>query len=380
MKKKGIATFLTFLFPALLAGLAGSVSRPAGIQAQECTAHHGVKVKEPNVNPCDPMADVHVHLWDALTGASLGGGPAGCWQCSEQYCITARVPGYADYSLCLDPSQNRNGKRVRVDIYLCPLATPTPTPTPTPSPTPTPEPLPPPCNLDLGEVCQETLTLYDYGLQCDEARSDVPCSLVDRAPYPQGMVTVKNTFEVTGPDLGGEAWTAPEPQGYPGGNYRNYRVGIRWRRTRPPESPDVAWNYDERPWNVAHGLEWGERGNPVDHTYETSSWGKPENGPGEDCIECLPGYQVYLQTFWRAQCASYWEHYECVEWDADGQCTRKDWVPRSDGWYDVDMQALGLSEQYYMRMPDGVDRYQPQQACGVVPVPIIEVQGVIQKP
>jgi hypothetical protein len=71
-----------------------------------------------------------------------------------------------------------------------------------------------------------------------------------------------------------------------------------------PDDLGATWNMDERDWNVGHTNERGEKianimgGSSIQHTYETSSYNKPENGPGPGLATRQPAYQVTLSTQW----------------------------------------------------------------------------------
>jgi hypothetical protein len=70
-----------------------------------------------------------------------------------------------------------------------------------------------------------------------------------------------------------------------------YRLGVRWRRIDvapgsedPTRAPAICWDWDEREWNIGKDYGYGpisgmSCGKSVSHIYETSSWGKPKNGP-----------------------------------------------------------------------------------------------------
>ncbi|HEC36221.1 MAG TPA: hypothetical protein ENI39_06780 [Anaerolineae bacterium] len=161
----------------------------------------------------------------------------------------------------------------------------------------------------------------------------------------------------------------PEP-----GDIRDYRIGLRWRRVRNdrPESndlgavPPVCWDFDEREWNVGADYGYGRipamecGATSVTHVYETSSWGKPHNGPRfippeeacsswtsacerrrepppsgmwDPCHCCeqvpseegewnMPAYQVKVYTTWSAEWAVRWDAWEVVgtEWSPEDGC------------------------------------------------------------
>jgi len=213
-----------------------------------------------------------------------------------------------------------------------------------------------------------------------------------------------------------EADEEPQP-----GDVRGFRIGLRWRRVRndrPHENdlgvvPPVCWDFDEREWNVGANYGYGripamECGSTsVTHIYETSSWGKPHNGPRflpreeacdmtsyrertEGCCEQvpsgdgewdMPAYQVRVYTTWGAEWAVQWDEWEVVgtEWGdcfcraegeplgvvheacpagepACGGCTgwcgrlgepEYDWVHHFEGWNPIDLREFGNSTWYH---------------------------------
>ena len=207
------------------------------------------------------------------------------------------------------------------------------------------------------------------------------------------------------------------------GDIRNYRIGLRWRRARWDQPhpndidgvPPVCWDFDEREWNVGEDYGYGRIqnevcwSNEVTHIYETSSWGKPHNGPrfllpeeacrpaqrNTGCCEQvpdtwdLPAYQVRVYTTWAAEWAVEYERYERVGTDwSECQCTDfdpsqypdvewrscgdppegicvgvyddpqtewwgkqrqvvYDWVHHFEGWYPIDLRDYGSPTWYY---------------------------------
>ena len=175
-------------------------------------------------------------------------------------------------------------------------------------------------------------------------------------------------------------------------------------------------------------------GNPVTHIYETSSWGKPRNGPrflppAEACpswqANCceqvpevwdMPAYQVRVATFWSVQWKVEWEVYqqvgsagECVCHGGTGadQCEGEpglcvndnehwvwvldpvyDWVEHEDGWHTLDIREHGGSTWYYTSWsvittgagPWCAWEYGDPNPGDTVRVPVIEVQSVLRDP
>ena len=137
----------------------------------------------------------------------------------------------------------------------------------------------------------------------------------------------------------------------------------------------MNWIWDERSWNgPASTLSQEQEAN---HTYITSSAQKPLNGIGS-----LPGYQVEAHTWWIAEWKMSWEHAQCVAAQptdtCDGQTSyRKVWNGDGQaGTVDLRQPPINNSTFYaestLVRVPDG-------RVMNVLPVPVIEVQGVIGK-
>jgi hypothetical protein len=174
----------------------------------------------------------------------------------------------------------------------------------------------------------------------------------------------------------------PAPQE---GDVIAYRLGVRWRRIDvapgsedPTRAPAICWDWDEREWNIGKDYGYGpisgmSCGKSVSHIYETSSWGKPKNGPnfipaqdacstwspvcqgdspassierGCHCCEQIPtsmahwyglpaeymfdpdlgpwqnpAYQVRVPTYWAAEWALQWKQWERVPGCMEDTCT-----------------------------------------------------------
>jgi len=205
----------------------------------------------------------------------------------------------------------------------------------------------------------------------------------------------------------------PEP-----GDIRNYQIGLRWRRVDVTEGdlgpyPPICWDFDERPWNVGQDYGYGRipgtvcGSTSVTHIYETSSWGKPHNGPRflpkeeacppwdtDGCCEQvpsgdgewdMPAYQVKVYTVWAAEWAVKWEEWEVVgtDWVPENSCFSRPegetlgiphrdcpyagnpgcntadpwcgqiaeeeygWVEHFEGWYPIDLRDYGHPTWYY---------------------------------
>ncbi|MBU0495604.1 MAG: hypothetical protein KKB13_27465 [Chloroflexi bacterium] len=254
-----------------------------------------------------------------------------------------------------------------------------------------------------------------------QVQAAIPCVRVTREPYPRGLVSVPMQFTLGGPDQA-EMWSNPLPEGVPPGTvscmgqsharYRDYQLGLKWVRIGSaawgatglpgPQPGAPYWTFDERSWNPGGSAS----GETVMHRYETSSWGKPTNGPAG-----LPAYQVSLSTYWGLFWAVQYDEWQCVAGEdrcvprnPDGTCrgqatayqpwcgdlcpnqsgnarwvcTACDWVHQFDGWHLIDLRPYGSPNWYDTSQKVAL----PQQGVGcanVIPVPVIEAQGVIEQ-
>ncbi len=227
------------------------------------------------------------------------------------------------------------------------------------------------------------------------AEAHIPPVPITYKPYPRGIVN--DNLEFTAPALIVQDWACTSPAvdnwnphswGYDE-DYRSLVFCIRWRQVAWPDpSPDPApawirYIWDERGW--ASSAETLARQAVAEHLYVTSSANKPENGPG-----ALPAYQVQAHSYWVIDWRETWEHAihitECKwtgnrEDNCDGQNkyvakTRIEWQPESDNGT-ADLRRYGAPHFYadstLIQTPDG-------RVLNVLPVPVIEVQGVIGNP
>jgi hypothetical protein len=227
------------------------------------------------------------------------------------------------------------------------------------------------------------------------AEAQIPPVPISYRPYPRGIVT--DRMEFTAGNLIVQDWACTSPQvdnwnprtwGYDE-DYRNLYFCIRWRQIAwPNPSPDPApawirYVWDERGWGQPK--EDASRSQLTEHTYVTSSAQKPENGPGN-----LPAYQVQAHSFWVIDWRMTWEH--AFRWTdcrrtgnktdfCDGRSGYKtvnhvEWQAESDDGT-ADLRNYGAPHFYadstLIRTPDG-------RTMDVLPVPVIEVQGVIGNP
>lgn len=236
------------------------------------------------------------------------------------------------------------------------------------------------------------------------ASARVPCMTVLRDPYPRGLVSVPNIFWLNGPwstmgSASSLAWCTP--------TIRNYTLQVGWQFF--PAIPPT-WFFDERSWSPEPQYS---SGMGVMHTYQTSSWGLPENGPSLEGVLGLPAYQVRVGTAWQALIRRTWEEGErgnrltfdcgagetecqrlyamCEEPGTDSEndlCFEWNWVPHDTGWIPLDLTQYGYPHSYYVSwaagdvtMPPPGIRVVPlgQRLCNV-PVPIIEAQALLNSP
>ena len=227
------------------------------------------------------------------------------------------------------------------------------------------------------------------------ASAHIPPVPITYLPYPRGLVALP--IEFMAPGLITQNWVCSSP---PVDNwsprrwaydedYRNLYFCLRWRQVRSPNpSPDPApawirYVWDERAWG--NPPETLSQQATAEHSYVTSSANKPANGPNG-----LPAYQVQAHSYWIIDWRETWEHAiritEC-KWtgDKDDNCdgqnkyaakTRTEWQPESDEGT-ADLRRYGAPHFYadstLIQTADG-------RSLNVLPVPVIEIQGVIGNP
>jgi hypothetical protein len=227
------------------------------------------------------------------------------------------------------------------------------------------------------------------------AEARIPPVPITYRPYPRGIVN--DTIEFTAPPFIVQDWACTSPQvdnwnprnwGYDE-DYRNLVFCIRWRQVAAPDpSPDPApawirYVWDERAWGQPK--EDTSRQQTTEHLYVTSSAQKVENGPAR-----LPSYQVEARSYWVIDWRMTWEHAfrwtECIRTRSnadvcEGQrgfqsVQRVEWRGESDDGT-ADLRDYGAAHFYadstLVRTPDG-------RVLSILPVPVIEVQGVIGNP
>jgi len=227
------------------------------------------------------------------------------------------------------------------------------------------------------------------------AEAHIPPVPISYRPYPRGIVN--DRMEFTAGNLIVQDWACTSPQvdnwnprnwGYDE-DYRNLYFCIRWRQIawpNPSSDPAPAWIryvWDERSWGQPK--EDASRTQLTEHTYVTSSAQKPENGLGN-----LPSYQVQAHSYWVIDWRMTWEH--AIRWsdckrtnDKNDFCDGRsgyetvnhvEWQAESDDGT-ADLRNYGAPHFYadstLIRTPDG-------RTMDVLPIPVIEVQGVIGNP
>lgn len=298
---------------------------------------------------------------------------------------------------------------------------------------------------------------FDWGYNIN-TWTRVPPHKVARYPYPRWLVSLPGQLRLIrdplfsvegGPQgAGGQDGFWSDTAAIPNpprdepvdGDIKNYRIGVRWRMGMPGQSrfggsaiPDSCWDFDERGWNVSGGYApAGACGDTVAHTYETSSYGKPENGvrfdhSAEGCDKVgaanLPAYQVTVPTYWIAEWADEWDQYHTwTEWGSCGcagsepsgvphttsGCSappgiciqpgewygkvgeeKGEWRHHYVGWYPIDLREFGEAHWYYTSYKvtptgqggDWCPGHTYVESTGtVVPIPVIEAQSIIVDP
>lgn len=227
-------------------------------------------------------------------------------------------------------------------------------------------------------------------------------------PYPRGLNLDAITFMATG--LTTQDWQCSraidgwDPQTWSANDdFADFHFCLRWRQVAPPdpqESRDSGyggydpapawadWLWDERPWGEPKGSS--AAGPIISHTYVTSSaddeknYGyqrKPHNGPDNRA-----SYQVRVTTYWVVDWSMNWKQRGCKpDPDKNPANTCKGqpkmieyWVTHQDGPHGIDLRMPEIGNAHYWTSsnsivtPDG-------RHMDVLPVPVIEVQGVQPK-
>lgn len=258
---------------------------------------------------------------------------------------------------------------------------------------PTPVPIDPkrvPCPPGFSQT-ESGLTVFCAWERRVEVR--IPPLPITYTPYPRGLVN--DPMKFFAPAMVVQPWNCSErvdgwnPQEWrPDEDYRSAIFCLRWRQVAWPDpAPDPApgwlrYTWDERAWGDPKTTS--ARQQMVEHVYVTSSALKSENGP-----QNLPAYQVQVQSFWILDWRIGWE--KRVRWhtcEPGGSHNTCDGVAgwrtvRHERW-DVgadhgsaDLRRYGLPNFYatstLITIPDG-------RRMTILPVPVIEVQGVIGAP
>lgn len=232
------------------------------------------------------------------------------------------------------------------------------------------------------------------GIQCTigwdrRVVAKIPPIVVSYAPFPRGIVY--DAMQFTLPSLVTQGWQCSDPlHGWdplawaPSGDFRQLVFCLRWRQVKRPDpiiDPAPAWAewyWDEREWgNPKSNLN--QRREAV-HTYVTSSAEKPANGFND-----LPSYQVRVRTFWVVEWKENWERRteECVfTGNPADVCNGQTSVRKQTEW-EAEGRGGTVDLRYYGSPHFWTDSTLVKTPWGttldVLPVPVIEVQGVIEK-
>ncbi len=254
----------------------------------------------------------------------------------------------------------------------------------------TPPPTPSTSQLPCADV-----NFTQTGIQCTvawstEVSATIPPVSASYKPFPRGIVYDPMHFTLG--NLVTQDWQcSPAIDGWdpinwvPSPDYRNLVFCLRWREVKNPEPAQdpapgwVYWIWDERPWGAPPSTL--SQLPAADHTYVTSSAEKPANGVGN-----LPAYQVQVHTFWVVDWKETWEHaiHSCFyTGNSQDVCQGQTGYAQDTEWNrggrngTADLRAYGnphfWADSTLIRMSWGAE-------LDVLPVPVIEVQGVIQNP
>jgi hypothetical protein len=125
-------------------------------------------------------------------------------------------------------------------------------------------------------------------------------------------------------------------------------------------------------------------GGNISHIYETSSYGKPANGPSVDASRRDPAYQVQLTTLWNLAAT-----FQYQEERQEERCFAANGDPRPCNNSDVAITTTVTISPwvpgpslFFSNIPR-VGALVPQDvvggnACGVVPIGVIQSQSVLR--
>jgi hypothetical protein len=252
----------------------------------------------------------------------------------------------------------------------------------TPSPVNPKPPQCPPGFTTVGTYCS-----IEWARSVEVSVPPVP---IDYNPFPRGIVNDAMSFSA--PPLITQAWAcSPAVNNWDptiwsaSDDYRNYIYCLRWRQVANPDpSPDPAPAWLTYVWDERNdpGASTGTNTAVGQHTYQTSSSGKPTNGPGN-----APSYQVVIHSYWVLDWKSSWEkrHFYCVpsgnKFDNCGgdeySSQAVEWLPGSDGGT-MDLSAYGQPHFYFDSTLIQHNLSGAAVTDHVLPVAVIEVQGVIK--
>jgi len=273
------------------------------------------------------------------------------------------------------------------------------------------------------------------------ASASLPLPPVWREPYPRWMVNLTGTLELPVPplvgpwqwangtvdgwdpvrwDRGGERCYLFREEGLrcqdPG--WRRYTFRIRFRQVGPgePLSPSPSFWYrvswDERPWHAAKRGSGGTFHHRVSHSYGASSWGRPGHpfyDPALGEVVRYPSYQVGIESNWVLEKEQLWESWDCVEeehgcvecgpdeecpgeechgllcepgYRCQGWCARAEWRGHSSGVMLIPASRIGGSPYCLVRGDFWTCTIVRDARSGSwgrwLPIPVVEVQGVIR--
>jgi hypothetical protein len=298
-----------------------------------------------------------------------------------------------------------------------------------------------------------------------EVQVYIPPADVLRNPWPRSLVAHPTQLWFAGAD-DAEAWsegkalacnvdygaTYTDPDHFPHcaavggqvseGTQANYQIGGAWRRWYPARGTifgfappyELRWTIPDREWN---GGAIDHFGYAARHSFETTSWGLPENGPAWNpdcqarvCHNCdervlswdSPSYQATLETWWYPEYNFRYDEFYCARRDfsscqcygPDGRpdhirgcgdppagicigddevwgqhevCAEWKWRRVTEEWQTYDLSRLGYTPVipwYLVRQAGATPEGQPCGSYGpvggTIPIPVLEVQPVSGEP
>jgi hypothetical protein len=225
---------------------------------------------------------------------------------------------------------------------------------------------------DITIIPWQTITVVTNYYQI-QVTMPYPSASVVREPWPRAIAGQPEHFTATAVPV--EAASDPIDGCTP--DITHFQITIR---LTPLKDAPPLWNFDDRPWSrqPLTGTGW-----EITHIFDTASYNlsgdgvsltsdKPAIGPSLDGSSQLPSYKVNLSLAWLVEANRTWIDFHGLSHET--------------GWQMVDLTQFGYDTPYLVTTgardvtvpPPGV----PKQnlPAYVVPVPVVESQGILAAP